>query len=99
MGHSSSATLVSLLTMTNKTEGLFDRAIVMSGSGTIWNAIWNDVTDYRALARKVGCLDDDNDGQGKNQSQLVVQCMRKIDPRVLVNEFNQLRGYEDNGSK
>lgn len=98
MGHSSSGTLVSLLTMTNKSESLFYRAVVMSGSGTVWNAIWNDVTDYRTLAGKMGCLnDDDNNRLEKNQSQIIVQCMRKVDPWVLVSEFNKLRGYEDNG--
>ena len=94
LGLSSSAQMVSLLTMTEKTVDLFHRAIIMSGSGTVWNALWNDVTDYRTLANYFNCSWSNN----VLDSRQILDCIRKIDPFLLVNKFNELRKLDYDGN-
>jgi len=73
----------------------------MSGSGVQWNSIDNDLTSYSNLVSRLGCKGNETDYGRMNETEtdLVVECLRKLDASLLVNEFNALRGFEDNGSR
>lgn len=98
MGHSSSAMATSLLTMSPKTVGLFHQAVIMSGTSCSANAMNNDVTDYENLSIRLNCANE-SDWRSQKTLTKVIDCMRKVDPQFMVNEFNDLRQSDTIGGK
>ncbi|VDP06059.1 unnamed protein product [Soboliphyme baturini] len=56
MGHSTGATAVSLLTLSPVTAGLFQQAIVMSGTAFSPGELQNNSAPYMKWIKRVGCL-------------------------------------------
>lgn len=90
MGYSSSAMAISLLSMSAKTVGLFQQTIIMSGTSCEPHAMSNDVSDYQDLAVRMHCAKR-SDWLRKSSYQKIIDCMRKVDPQLMVNEFNEMR--------
>lgn len=96
MGHSSSASAVALLTLSKKTEGLFNQAVFMSGASTDSLSMSDDVSIYQDLAVSLGCASR-SDWRRQSQYMKIIRCMKTIPIDVLVNKFNEIRGCVDCG--
>lgn len=88
MGHSSGAAFVTLLTLTQQTEGLFRSAVVMSGT----TSLSADLTTYHRLAEDVGCARKLDWLSDHKYDKKIVECMQRVPAELLVGVY---RGYED----
>lgn len=94
-GYSSSSGLISLLSLSPKTEGLFSQMILMSGSSRGIFRFKDDVTIYFQVAEKVGCSAAVNQEPyhcSENFSS-VINCMQKCDVNKLLEVYDSLRNY------
>ncbi|KRZ74733.1 Carboxylesterase 4A [Trichinella papuae] len=87
MGHGGGAVLTSLLTLSPKTEGLFDQAIVMSGTALSPDIFYNYTSDYTLLAFRLGCRAH----QSIHNMTNLVECMRKVSANQLNFEYDQIK--------
>uniref|UniRef100_A0A183UKG0 Carboxylic ester hydrolase n=1 Tax=Toxocara canis TaxID=6265 RepID=A0A183UKG0_TOXCA len=84
MGHSSGGTTVNFLTMSPMAKGLFVKAIVMSGGGTVPLPFDKNHMASVQLARAANCADDDTDFKKLRVVEKVLKCLRAIDAKRLI---------------
>lgn len=83
MGQSSGAAVVSLLTLTPKSQGLFHRAVLMSRAPLLSDTL----VPYQNLANDLGCATDDDWALVEQKVHSIVECMRSVDPKELTDAY------------
>lgn len=95
-GYSSSATIISLLSLSPRTEGLFNQMVPMSAPSRADYTLVNDVSVYWQVARNISCVDESLDGAAYSDAlKSIVQCMRQnTTTEQLMTAFDSVRSYD-----
>ena len=79
-GQSAGGFSVNLLMLITQNKGLFNRAILQSGAANAHIAFRRLSKLGRQIGMKAGCINGD---------PFVIQCMKKIDPKIIVNKTDE----------